>query len=226
VPPTPADLGSANLNAIAPLGARGEVVVLNMDGYITAVDANGWFRYLPLPTPYLDPFASVAPLALAVDPTTGRVWVADDLLDQVWSVGSELANPAPDRLELSFPLTNPSRPDMQIRFHDPGMEFAPNGAFLVVADGSTVNGGGRLLIFHSEQPDPIQPFPLTHVELSPQGLRLEWQAAGGARYRVERATQLGVAGAFAPISGELTNTSYTDTAPPAGTAFYRVVAIP
>lgn len=83
-------------------------------------------------------------LAIAVDPQTGRLWIADDLLDEVWSVSVDATNPTADQKELSFPLTNAQRPDRQLMVHDPGMAFSPDGQFMVMSDTSTANGGGRL----------------------------------------------------------------------------------
>jgi hypothetical protein len=165
-----------------------------------------------------------------VDPTDGRIWVADDALDQVWSVGSELDpfDRLPDRQELSFPLTNPSRPDRQIDIHDPGMAFAPDGSILVLADTSTADGKGRLLIFHNEL-FTIPAFRVTAIARVPQqgqGTQLQWQPAGNVTFRVQRRTALTPNTPFADISGDLKGTQFTDTNAPPGQAFYRILAKP
>ncbi|MEW6158055.1 MAG: hypothetical protein AB1813_11520 [Verrucomicrobiota bacterium] len=222
--PTATDLGGGNLNAIAPLPQSGEVVTISADGFIMAINGDGFYRQIFPTTLFADPFTPISPRAVAVDPNTGRIWVADDILDQVWSVSS--TGMEVDRLELSFPLKDANRPDKQIQFHDPGMTFAANGSFLVLSDTSVANGGGRLLIFHNEEPQPIQPFSVSQITRTAQGVELQWQSAGPAKYRVQRSTSVGAGANFQDISGELTTTSFTDTNPPVGNAFYRIVAQP
>jgi hypothetical protein len=221
-PTTIETFGTNNLNAIAPLPASGEVVVLNQDGYITAVDGNGSTRYIYPSTfwPLTGPIPSGA--AIAVDPTTGRLWLADDALDEIWSV--DPASGA-DQKELSFPTIRPEWVDQRVDVHDPGMVFAPNGSFLVVSDTSIINGGGRLLIFHNES-IVVPDFSLSSVARVPQGVLLNWQSAGGVKYDVLRGTDLASAASYQAIATNLTATTYTDTNAPAGAAFYRVVAKP
>ncbi len=219
--PTTSGLGSGNLVGMTSLAQSGEIVTLNFDGQVTAVNADGMPRSF-WPDFYSDPLVPIAPASIAADPTTGRLWVADDLTNQVWSC---LPDGTSGRRELSFPLTNPSRPDVQIDFHEPGMTFAPNGNFMVLSDTSTSNGGGRLLIFHNET-IALPTFKITGVSKSAQGLQLAWQSAGSAKYRVQRSANLNVSASFTDISGDLTGTSFTDTNAPSGNAFYRVVAKP
>lgn len=146
VAPTPGDLGN-NLTAITSLPASGEVASLSQDGTLVAVNGNGAQRYINALN--LWPIGGSANgVAIAVDPTTGKIWGADDLKDEVWSID---ATTGADVQEIGFPLGDPLRPDRQIDFHDPGMAFAPDGAFMVITDGSLSNGtGGRLIIFHNE----------------------------------------------------------------------------
>ncbi|MBI5383864.1 MAG: hypothetical protein HZA90_04165 [Verrucomicrobia bacterium] len=226
VPPTIATLGTLNVNAIAPLALRGEVVTVSEDGYIAAINGDGAARRI-VPTALYSAGGPVLTSAVAVDPTTGRIWVADDALDQVWSIDSTIDpfDRQPDRQELSFPLTNPSRPDRQIDIHDPGMTFAPDGSVLVLSDTSTADGNGRLLIFHNEA-FTIPTFRLANCAPGPQGVELQWQAAGNVAFRVLRATNLTSSTAFQDISGELRGTRFTDTNAPAGQAFYRIEARP
>ena len=218
VSPTASSLG-ANLNAIAALPASGEVATLSEDGFLVAIDGNGSMRYInalnlwPIGGP-----ASGA--ALAADPTTGKIWVADDLRDELWSVD---ATTAADQREVGFPLTDALRPDRQIDFHDPGMAFAPNGSFLVVSDGSLANGGGgRLIILHNEA-IAVPDFAITSTARVGQNFQLNWQSAGAVKYRVQRGTNLN---SLVDLSGDLTATQYTDTSSPTNGAFYRVVARP
>jgi hypothetical protein len=165
-----------------------------------------------------------------VDPNTGKVWVADDGLDEVWSVDPSLT-PTADLKELSFPLKDPSVTFRQMNFHDPGMVFSTNGAFLVVSDTSTVGGGGRLIIFHSETPAPfsLSNFSITNVTQTVSGPQLQWSPAGAAslnlKYVIQRSTDVTSAASFATIA-TVTATSFTDTNAPAAGAFYRVLAKP
>ena len=226
VAPTSTTLGSRNLNAIAALPQSGEVITVSADGFLSAIDAEGAVRNIWPPTLWADPFGPVPTgLAIAVDPQTGRLWIADDLLDEVWSVSVDATNPTADQKELSFPLTNAQRPDRQLMVHDPGMAFSPDGQFMVMSDTSTANGGGRLLIFHNETIAPPA-FRLTRIARTAQGVELEWEASGTSKYRVERTTQVANPASFTEISGDLTTTSFTDTSAPAGEAYYRVKLVP
>jgi DNA-binding beta-propeller fold protein YncE len=225
--PSATTLGTANLNAIAPLPQTGEVVTLSEDGYIVAVDGSGATRRIVPDTLYVDPLLGILPSAVAVDPTSGRIWVADDSLDEVWSVGFELDpfDRLPDRQELSFPLTNPSRPDRQIDIHDPGMAFAPDGSILVLADTSTADGTGRLLVFHNEV-FTIPEYRASQVVSDEEGVHLQWEPAGNVTFQVQRRDGLDPETPFEDISGDLKVTHFTDTNAPPGQAFYRIVAKP
>jgi hypothetical protein len=223
--PTTSGLGWDNLTAIGSLPQSGEVVTLSYDGFITAVNGSGTARAIT-PTG----FALAAAQALAVDPTTGRVWVAADGLDEVWSLDPSLT-PTADIKELSFPLKDPPVAFRQMKFHDPGMAFATNGAFLVLSDTSTAGGGGRLLIFHKEPyvAFSLSAFSITNVSRTVQGLQLQWAPAGDAsfnlKYSVQRGTNVANAASFVTIA-TVTATSFTDTNAPAAAAFYRVMAKP
>lgn len=218
VNPTGGDLGD-NLNAITPLPNSGEMVTVSGDGTLVAVNGDGVTRYIN--TANLWPFGAPASgAAIAVDPTTGRIWAADDLKDEIWSIDS---TNAADQVEIGFPLTDPLRPDRQIDFHDPGMAFAPNGAFMVVTDSSLANGAnGRLIIFHNDVP-AIPQFNITTAVRVGQSFQLSWESAGAVKYRVLRGT---TPDNLQEITGDLTGTEYTDANPPAEGAFYRVVAKP
>jgi hypothetical protein len=195
---------------------------LNSDGIITAVKGDGTKRNI------IGGFwpATPAGQAMAVDPTTGRIWVADDGLDEVWSVDPSLT-PTADIKELSFPLKDPPVPFRQINIHDPGMAFSTNGSFLVVSDTS----GGRLWIFHSESyvPFALSAFSITNVTQTVSGPQLEWSPAGDVsfnlKYVVYRGTDVANKASYAPIA-TVTTTSFTDTAAPAGGSFYFVLAKP
>lgn len=220
VEPTQTGLGG-DLMAIDALPQTGEVVVLSKDGFIVAINADGYYRYIN--TTSLWPIGATADgAALAVDPTTGRIWVADDTLDQIWSVDPSSGE---DQKEISFPLTIPSRPDRQIDVHDPGMAFARDGSMLVVSDANVGNGGGRLIIFHNQASTPPS-FAVTSVERGATSVKIRWQAAGAARYDVLRSTNLGNPTGFVAVATDLTDTNYTDTNPPSEMAFYIVVAKP
>ncbi len=224
-PPT-GDLGAGNLNAITSLPQYGEVVTLSQDGYITAINGDGQCRNIWPPTLWSD-LNGPAPSgsAIAVDPTTGRLWIADDLLDEIWSVSADRVSPTPDQKELAFPLTNAARPERQIDFNDPGMAFAPNGDFMVVSDTSTANGGGRLLIFHNEVAVPPR-FRIQSVTLTATEVQLKWEAVPNATYRIQRSARLDDLAGFQDIASGLTAASFADTNAPAGAAFYRIIAVP
>lgn len=213
-------LGTGELNAIAPLATSGEIVCLNQDATLYAVDGSGAVRSLIPTTLYSDPLLSYLPTGIAVDPTTGRIWVADDGLDEVWSVDSTTGTPTPDTKELTFPLTRPDRLDLQIDFNEPNMTFATNGAFLVVSDSSVANGGGRLLIFHNEA-FVVAPFSITNTVRTGLQVQLGWEDGGAVKYQVQRGASLTT---LTNYSGDLTARQYTDTNAVAGQLFYRVQA--
>ena len=139
VTPTTTGLGGANLNAITALPQYGEVVTLGTDGTITAINGSGVQRTILPATLWSDIFSG-GPLpsaqAIGYDSTTGRLWIFDDVRDEIWSIDPNPATQgaAPDQKEVSFPLADGDRPDLQIDVHDPGLAFAPNGAFMVVSD--------------------------------------------------------------------------------------------
>ena len=219
VSPTPGDLGSGDLTGITSLGTN-EVVTVSVDGYLVAIDANGAMRYInafnlwPLSGPNNG-------TAVAVDPVTGKIWAADDLKDELWSIDSSTGA---DVREIGFPLMDPLRTDRQIDIHDPGMAFAPDGSFLVVSDTSSITGG-RLIIFHNE-PFTLPSFSINSVTPVAQGYQLDWESAGAVTYNVQRSLNVAAAGSFQNIATNLTVPQYTDTSAPAGGAFYRVVATP
>jgi hypothetical protein len=219
VPPSVTAIGSANLNAIAPVAASSEVAVINGDAFIYLVDGNGVVRSI-LPNIYADPGVSISPTAIGVDPTTSRVWLADNVFKQIWSIPTAGADP--ERLEVSFVLKQGSRTDSNITFHDPGVTFSSDGNLLVVTDGSTGNGGGRLHIFHNEQAEQTG-VTITSAVHTPQGFELQWSTTPGASYRVQRAATLGTA--FEDISGVLTTATHTDANPAADRAFYRIIVV-
>src|SRR6185295_6287235 len=157
------------------------VVTVSSDGKISAIYGNGNVRDI-VPAVLWQAFFSGGPAptatGVATDPLTGRIWVADDVRDQIWSMDPNpaTASAAPDEQELAFLLTNPNRPDLQIDMHDPTLAFATNGAFMVVTDTSTANGGGRLLIFHNE-PKITPSFAITSAVRVAQGFQLNWASA-------------------------------------------------
>ena len=210
-------LGTGDLNAIAPLASSGEIVCVNSDASIRAVDGNGTVRSIIPTTLYSDPFQLYLPTGVAVDPTTSRIWIADDRLDEVWSADS--TNGA-DTKELTFPLTRPDRLDLQIDFNEPNMTFATNGAFLVLSDSSVANGGGRLLIFHNEA-FVVAPFSITNIVRTGSQVQLGWEDGGAVKYKVQRGGSLGT---LTNYSGDLTTRQYTDTNAVPGQLFYRVQA--
>lgn len=213
-------LGTSELNAIAPLASSGEIVCVNQDASIYAVDGSGAVRSIIPTTLFSDPFVSYVPTGVAVDPTTSRIWVADDALDEVWSVDSTTGTPTPDVKELTFPLVRTDRVDLQIDFNEPNITFATNGAFLVVSDSSVANGGGRLLIFHNEA-FVVAPFSITNTVRTGIQVQLGWEDGGAVKYKVQRGASLTT---LTNYSGDLTARQYTDTNAVSGQLFYRVQA--
>jgi len=92
---------------------------------------------------------------------------------------------------------------------------------VIIEDTSVANGGGRLVILHNEAIG-IPSFAITSAARVGQGFQLSWESAGGAKYRVQRGTNLT---SFLDITGDLTVTQFTDTNV-TGNAFYRVLAKP
>ena len=219
VPPSVTSVGAVNLNAITPVPGSSEVAVINGDAFIYLVDGNGTTRSI-LPTIYADPSVPVSPTAIGADPTTARIWLADNIFKQIWSIPTSGAEP--EKLEVDFTLIQGSRPDSNVTFHDPGITFAPNGSILVVTDTSTINGGGRLHIFHNDVASSS--VTITQGIRTANGFELAWTGAPGATYKVQRSTNL--ADGFTDLSGNLTTTTYTDATPPANFAFYRIARIP
>jgi hypothetical protein len=160
---------------------------------------------------------TIGPAAIAADPSTNRIWLADNAFKEIWSIPT--SGNEPERLEIDFTLIEGSRPDSNITFHDPGLTFAPNGSILVVTDTSTINGGGRLHIFHNDVASAE--VTITRAARTAQGFELEWTSQAGASFKVQRSTSLDAG--FQDLSGVLTTSSYTDTTPSAAFAFYRIV---
>ena len=221
--PTPTDLGKMTMVGMTTLTASGEIVTLNQDGQVTAVNASGGYRAF-WPVAYLDPYVAINPACITSDPTTGRLWIGDQLWRQVFSC-------APDgsdcQIELSFPLANTNRTDQQLQMHAPGggMAFAPDGSFMAMSDNSTINGGGRLLIFHNQQ-IAVPNFAITSVSASGQQTQLAWSSAGAATYNVQRGLDVANAASLQNIATNLTARQFTDTNTPTAGAFYRVAAAP
>ncbi len=208
------------LNAITPLPATGEVVALAQDGTITAIDGSGALRYI-FGTTLWPLGSSPQGRALAVDPTTSRLWLAANESSQVWSVDPSVSPSGSDIQELSFPLVSPPwRPEREMEFHNPGMAFSPDGAFLVVTDLGGGNNGGRLQIFHSE-PIGYPSISITNITRAGQNVTLGWQTAGFVTYSVLRGTSVD---SYQPIVTNLLGLTFTDTNAPAGGAYYRINA--
>jgi hypothetical protein len=222
--PSSSSLGSITMVGMTTLPASGEIVTLNQDGQVTAVNANGVVTRAFWPVFYQDPYVQILPACIASDPTTGRLWIGDQLWRQVFSC-------APDgtdcRVELNFPLVNTNRADQQLQFHVPGgsMAFAPDGSFLALSDNSTINGGGRVLIMHNEQ-FANQNFAITGGSQSGQQVQLNWSSAGAVSYTVQRSLDVASGGSFQDIVTNLSVRQFTDTNAPSDRAFYRVLATP
>jgi hypothetical protein len=222
-----------NANGIAALPASGELVTIwegdgtTDNGVIEAFDTTtGTPRDI-----FIGPGSGVTwGAGIDVDPTTGRIWVSDRKRTTfplsafaVPQIASFNPTSGAYQQELTFTNVNATadRPDRNVNFKDPGMRFSQDGKFLVVSDQGLFSGGGRLLIFHSE-PFTILPITITSVTRTSGSVNLVWSSGGGVNYVVQRCAT--VNGTYVTISGTLTDTQYTDTSSPAGTAFYRVLA--
>lgn len=212
----PNNTAFGNLDLVAMTTLPDKIATLCLDGQITMVDGAGAMTAI-WPDFYPPGLTDIEPAALAVDPTTGRFWVADDIFNQVRSCDTAGLD---SRVELSFPLIDPLYTGRNIDFHEPGMAFSADGKFLVVADSSTANGGGRLIIFHSE-PFEIARFKVG-IERTASQVKITWENAGGT-YNVLRGDSLTNPAGFINVSGDITTPSFTDTNAP-GPVFYRVVA--
>ncbi|MEP0843658.1 MAG: hypothetical protein HRF43_13220 [Phycisphaerae bacterium] len=127
------------------------------DGKIVAVDSSGAVTNTFLPTGVA--FNNVE--GIGVNPVDGRIFVADDDLDQIWSFDPN----APDgiggqaRKEVQFRLPGESRPNFQINFHDPTLTFSPDGKRLVVTDTGldAVTADGWIWVLSVDAPPPMFP---------------------------------------------------------------------
>ena len=220
-----------NANAIDAIPATGELATIwegdgvNDNGVISVFNGSGGVRYI-LTAGSGVTFGS----ALAVDPLTQRIWVADQKTivtpsaftpPQIVSFDSTNGT---FTQEINFPNNNPStaRPDLRINFHDPGMTFSPDGSFLVVVDQTLASDGGRLVIFDNE---PFVIPPITVTIVSSGGCQnLTWTSGGAVNYVVQSTSSLSPTVSWTTISPVLTGTSYTDCS--AAPKYYRVVAFP
>lgn len=219
VEPT-SELGGSTLNALAYLDSTGEVLVANNDGTITAVNANGEIRLVRFPQ---SPFSR--PVGLAVDPTTGRLWVADRTMAEIWSIDPTTDSDEGDRREVSFSLSDEVDPSYQIQINDPGLAFSADGRVVVIADGNQGNRGGWLTILEravAVVTPEIGPITVTKAAFEGSNFVLTWEVSGATKFHVLRAPSLDAD--FVDISGELNTPSFTDTNPPAGQAFYKITA--
>jgi len=68
-------------------------------------------------------------------------------------------------------------------------------------------------------------FSISGARFVPEGFQLNWGSGGdSATYEVWRGTNVGDPASFELIADSLTGTTYTDTNPPIGGAYYQVVA--
>jgi hypothetical protein len=83
---------------------------------------------------------------IEVNPADGRIWVADDTLDQVWSYDPVTGD---GRAELTFVLGGETRLDYNINFPVPSMKFTADGSRLVITD---TGAEGWLWVLDTERP--------------------------------------------------------------------------
>ena len=85
---------------------------------------------------------------IAVNPADGRIWAADDNVDQIWSFDPVTGD---GQLEISFFRGGEPRLDHQINFHDPCMKFSNDGKRLAVSDITDSAEEGWVWIFDRER---------------------------------------------------------------------------
>jgi hypothetical protein len=105
---------------------------------------------------------------------------------------------------------------------------APTWGPTLMAAWSSSNGTGHPPVYIDDI--EIKSFGLPNFSISggsfvSGGFLLSWGAAGStAKYEVWRGTDIANPASFAKIADDLTATTFTDPNPPAGGAYYRVVA--
>ena len=144
-PGTPTD-PNAFINYLAPTPTLGAYDNVNINDFDFSLDgasiytlfANGTIVQLD-PSGNILKEASIAgasltnPAALATDPVTGRIWVASDDLDEVWSLDPATST---GQRELKFARTGATAP-AAIDFNDPSIKFSADGSLLTVSDAYT-----------------------------------------------------------------------------------------
>lgn len=144
-PGTPTD-PQAFTNYLAPTPTLSAYDGVNINDFAFALDGASLYTLFANGTlVQLDPSGTIlreasiagasltAPAALATHPVTGRIWVASDDLDEVWSI-----DPATDHLqrELKFARTGATVP-ATIDFNDPSIQFTSDGNLFTVSDAYT-----------------------------------------------------------------------------------------
>jgi outer membrane protein assembly factor BamB len=109
----------------------------------------------------------------------------------------------------------PANGDDEVAFH--GLALGPNGMVAVTGTSS----GDYATVVYRENLSPVS------IALVPAGVRLRFTGIPGRTYAIERAPAITgpwstLATPVAPASGLI---EHTDVAPPAGSAFYRTVAV-
>ncbi len=147
---TPGDPGTptdplAFINYMAPTPTLGAYDNININDFDFSLDGASLYTLFANGTiVQLDPSgnvlreASIAgaspnPAAIATHPVTGRIWVASDDLDEVWSI-----DPATETVqrELKFARTGAAVP-ATIDFNDPSLRFNADGSLFTVSDAYT-----------------------------------------------------------------------------------------
>jgi hypothetical protein len=150
--PKVTDTTDNNINDME-FSADGTKLYLAYDkGQIVEVDNTG--TVLRQLAPFGVNFSNID--AIGVNPVDGRIWVADDNLDQLWSF-----DPVTEEAvkEVQFHLPGERRPDFQINFHDPSLTFSPDGQRLVVTDTGNdgVSADGWIWVFDVSLPPASAP---------------------------------------------------------------------
>lgn len=98
--------------------------------------------------------------ALGTNPADGRLWIADDTSDQVWSVDPATGEA---RLELTFARAGATAPDV-VQFHFPGLQFSSTGEYFTVAD---IGPAPYTLFVFKRRPAGTNVPPTARIAVSP-----------------------------------------------------------
>jgi len=125
-------------------------------------------------------------------------------------------------------VKNPSGPSPQVIANQlPMIGTATSWNPVFMAAWSSSNGSGHPPVYIDDieiSSFGLPTFSIVDSKFVTEGFQLSWGSVAGATYEVWRGTDAANPAGFENISGDLTGTTFIDTNPPAGGAFYKVVA--